>query len=159
VRDPQRIAIAVGALVLAVVLFLVFRPGDDDGEPVTLSPPPAAETEPEPPPVETDPVEEAPAPPPAPPPPPPGPREIVVTVADGRPVGGIQRIRAERNEEIELVVRADVSDHVHVHGYDLIADVAPGSPARIAFRTRLVGVFEIELEDRRLYIAELEVRP
>ncbi len=32
-----------------------------------------------------------------------------------------------------LVVTAEVTDHVHLHGYDLMADVAPGKPARIEF--------------------------
>jgi hypothetical protein len=37
--------------------------------------------------------------------------------------------------------------------------VAPGAPARLRFRARTPGVIEIELEDRHLLLAELEVRP
>ena len=46
-----------------------------------------------------------------------------------------------------------------MHGYDLMADVAPGKPATIRFTANTPGLFEIELEDLGLQIAELEVRP
>ena len=46
-----------------------------------------------------------------------------------------------------------------MHGYDLMADVAPGKPVTIAFDATAPGRFEIELEDHKLPIAELEVRP
>jgi hypothetical protein len=58
-----------------------------------------------------------------------------------------------------LIVRSDVADHVHVHGYDLMQDVAPGAPARISFRADAPGRFEVELEDRHLPLTELVVRP
>ena len=48
---------------------------------------------------------------------------------------------------------------MHLHGYDLMADVGPGKPATIRFTATAPGRFEIELEDRGLQIAELEVRP
>jgi hypothetical protein len=58
-----------------------------------------------------------------------------------------------------IVVRADISDHVHVHGYDLIADVAPGAPARIRFRANVAGVFEVELEGAGRPLFRLEITP
>jgi hypothetical protein len=48
---------------------------------------------------------------------------------------------------------------VHLHGYDVMVDVAPGKPARLRFKATIPGRFEVELEDRGLHIAELEVRP
>ncbi|MBA2384839.1 MAG: hypothetical protein H0V68_09300 [Actinobacteria bacterium] len=54
---------------------------------------------------------------------------------------------------------SDVADEVHVHGYDVHADVARGQPATIEFTADVPGRFEIELEERGLQIAELEVRP
>jgi hypothetical protein len=58
-----------------------------------------------------------------------------------------------------LNVTADVVDHVHLHGYDLFADVAPGQPAKLEFNAETPGRFELELEERHALIAELEVRP
>jgi hypothetical protein len=58
-----------------------------------------------------------------------------------------------------LLIRSAVADHAHLHGYDLLADVAPGRTARIAFRADVPGRFEIELEDRGEQFAELIVSP
>jgi hypothetical protein len=90
---------------------------------------------------------------------PPAPTTIRITVRDGRPVGGIARPSVRHDDRVVLVVRSNVADHVHVHGYDLLADVAPGRRARIAFRATIPGRFEIELEDRHVPIAELSVNP
>jgi hypothetical protein len=88
-----------------------------------------------------------------------GPTTIRIVVRGGRVVGGLRRARLERGERAVLVVRADVSDHVHLHGYDIMRDVSPGRPARLPFRATIPGRFEVELEDRKLQIAQLEVRP
>ena len=99
------------------------------------------------------------APPPPPPPPtPPKPNMVRVNVRGGVPVGGVVRASTEKGDRVVLVVTSDVSDHVHVHGYDLMRDVGPGAPARIAFKATIPGRFEIELEDRRVPIAELTVK-
>jgi hypothetical protein len=74
-------------------------------------------------------------------------------------VGGVKHAQIDRGRQVLFVVRSDVSDHIHLHGYDLLADVAPGQPARIRFRATQPGVFDVELEDRVVLIAELEVRP
>ena len=68
-------------------------------------------------------------------------------------------LSVKQGRKVVIVVRSELSDHVHLHGYDLIADVGPGQPATIRFTANSPGRFEIELEDRGLEIAELEVRP
>ena len=138
----MRLLIGLGAVIALVALFLVFRPADDDEEGVgtttastTVAPPPTLE------PTPTDTV------------------ELVVTIRGGEPVDGIVRAEAHKGEPVLVVVRSDVTDQVHVHGYDLMADVAPGKPARIEFAASLTGRFEIELEDRGKPIAQLTVVP
>jgi hypothetical protein len=86
-------------------------------------------------------------------------KTLRVTLRDGRPAGGIQHLSVRQGDRVQVRVASDVRDHVHVHGYDLMRDVAPGSPATIQFRATLTGRFEVELEDRGIPIAELEVRP
>lgn len=146
----RRILLALGTVAAAVVLFVVLRPDDADDTasmpatattPTTTSSTPATETTP----TTTASEPEA--------------TRIVVEVRDGRPVGGVRRAEVERGERVVLVVRSDVADHVHVHGVDIFQDVAPGAPARLQFRPRAPGVLEIELEDRHLLVAQLEVRP
>ncbi len=80
-------------------------------------------------------------------------------VEDGRPVGGIRRVTVEEGDNVVLAVVATVSDQVHLHGYDLMADVAPGSPATLVFTATVAGRFEVELEERGIKLADLEVRP
>jgi hypothetical protein len=66
----------------------------------------------------------------------------------------------ERGQRVTLVVSSDVADEVHVHGYDLMADAAPGSPARISFfEASVPGCFDMELESRAIQIAEPRVNP
>jgi hypothetical protein len=93
------------------------------------------------------------------PPPPPGPTEIRIAVVDGAPKGGIVRETVEKGDRVVLVVRSDVTDHIHLHGYDIMRDVAPGKPARLPFKATIPGRFEVELEDRGVQIADITVQP
>jgi hypothetical protein len=93
------------------------------------------------------------------PPPPPGPTEIRIVVVDGASKGGIVREEVQKNDRVVLVVRADVTDHIHLHGYDIMRDVVPGKPARLPFKAIIPGRFEVELEDRGVQIADITVQP
>jgi hypothetical protein len=149
----RRILLALGAVVVAIVLFVVLRPEDEDETAAatsttttTTSTTTAATTEGSPDTTTAPPPEEEPV-------------EVEVEFRDGEVVGGVRRLEIERGDRVVVVARSDVADHVHVHGIDIFQDVAPGSPARLRFRPRTPGVIEIELEDRHLLLAELEVRP
>jgi len=147
-------ALIVGVVFLLLGLFLVLRPGDDEeaaptttvatttAPATTETQPPATTTEP--------PATTAPKPP------------AVVTIRIAIPsdtAPEVRRYSVRKGRKVVLVVRTELSDHVHVHGYDLMADVGPGKPATIRFTATAPGRFEIELEDRGLEFAELEVRP
>jgi hypothetical protein len=163
-RNPWAVgAVVAGVAALAIVLFLMLRPGDEDDTPDTTAAvqttTPETTTEEattEESTTEDATTEEAPTTTDAGPHPP---QRVVVVVRNGQPVGGVKHAEIKQGEQVLFIVRSDVSDHVHLHGYDLLADVAPGQPARIRFRASQVGVFDAELEDRVLLIAELEVRP
>lgn len=160
-RDMRLLWVLAGAAAV-LVLFVVLRPAGDDGDDaaattagtttavettettVETKTETATTTE-----TETQPTTTAPP-------------EVVtvrLTVRDGVPVGGIARPSVKQDRRVRIVVRSDVADHVHLHGYDIMRDVAPGAPAQIVFTAGLPGRFEIELEDRGLQLAELEVRP
>jgi hypothetical protein len=133
------------AIVVAAGLYLVFRPDDTD-EP-TATPPPAT--------TEATTTATTPAPTPPPPPGPPPPARVQIVIRGGLPVGGPRRVTVARGRRVVLNVTSDVSDHVHLHGYDLMQDVGPGQPARIAFRATRPGTVEAELEDRGVQIARI----
>ena len=90
-------------------------------------------------------------------PPPAGPTEIRIVIVNGAPKGGIVREKVEKGDRVVLIVRSDVTDHVHLHGYDVMRDVAPGKPARLPFKATIPGRFEVELEDRGVPIADITV--
>ena len=90
-------------------------------------------------------------------PPPAGPTEIRIVVVNGAPKGGIVREKVAKGDRVVLIVRSDVTDHVHLHGYDVMRDVAPGKPARLPFKATIPGRFEVELEDRGVPIADITV--
>ena len=87
----------------------------------------------------------------------PGPATYEFAVT-GSTVEGPDRIEASVGEEIVIVVAADVADEVHLHGYDLYADVGPGDSATLEVVTDIPGIFEMELEGARLVLTELVVR-
>lgn len=91
-------------------------------------------------------------------PPPEGPTVIRIRVVNAAPQGGIVRETVDKGDRVVLVVTSDVADHIHLHGYDVFRDVAPGRPARLPFRATIPGRFEVELEDRRVPIADITVR-
>jgi FtsP/CotA-like multicopper oxidase with cupredoxin domain len=137
----QRIALVVAALAIAVVAFVVAQPGDDedDGQAATTTP---AQTQPE---TQAD-GREAPATIQTEPPPPPEPEPDVtrIRIRDGAVVGGAQDIEVERGDTVRIVVTADAADEIHLHGYDITRNAAPGQPARFRFRADAEGAFEIE---------------
>jgi hypothetical protein len=148
-----RILIAAAAVVVAVVgLFLVFRPDDDDGSAAsgTTTATTTAQT--------TAPTTTLPPPPPRPPQPPP-PARVRIVVQEGQPVGGVRRVTVAQGRRVVLIVTSDVADHVHLHGYEIMRDVGPGQPARIAFRATIAGTVEAELEDRRVRLATITAQP
>lgn len=146
----RNLLIAAAAIAVAVGLFLALRPTDDD-EP-SASPPtttaPTTETTPT---VTTPVVPQPPQPPPA--------ARVRVTIRNGLPAGGPVRITVAKGRRVVLVVNSDVADEVHLHGYNIKRDVAPGHPATIEFRATIVGTVEAELETRGLQIATITTKP
>ena len=155
--NAGRIGIGVAALVVAVVLFIVLRPGDEDASPAsettgaeTTAPTTTGETETETGETETEPEETTTEE---------GPAQFRVDVPASGPQG-VQRLNARQGDEVELVVTLGYHDDVHLHGYDVLIHTGPGlPPARFEFEATTPGRFEIETETAHQLIAELRVRP
>jgi FtsP/CotA-like multicopper oxidase with cupredoxin domain len=153
----QRILLVVAAVVVAVVAFVIAQPGDDEDEGQSAGNTPAqtemrsgggAETEP----TETE------------PPPPPEPQVTRIRLRGGAVVGGPKDIEVTRGDTVRIVVTADAADEIHLHGYDITRNAAPGQPARFRFKANAEGAFELEshvAEDagRDPLVARLVVQP
>jgi hypothetical protein len=82
-----------------------------------------------------------------------------IVIKHGKPVGGIAQLTYNEGEQVRFKVDSDVSDEVHMHGYDIAKDIEAGSSVTFDFPASIEGVFEAELEDRKEQILELTVNP
>ena len=84
-------------------------------------------------------------------------QRIEVQVSGGEVSGDTGRVPVAAGEHVTLVLTSDVADEVHVHGYDLEADLSPGQPTEIAFDATIPGVFEVELHEAGTQLLSLQV--
>ena len=146
-----RAAIGAVAIAVAVVLFIVLQGSDDDPD----SPSPAATPTTTEPAVENSLQQQKPEKPEK----PEEPEIPTIVIEGGEPVGGVAELEYEKGDEIEFFVESDVADHVHLHGYNVFEDVTPGERIKFSVPATLEGVYEVELEDRVVPIAEITVNP
>lgn len=147
----SRIAAAVVAVAAVVVLFFAFKGGDDEAEvttsvATTTSAPESDEPRGKKP---DEPRGEKPDEPAIP----------TITIKDGQPKGGVLDLSVNKGDEVAFVVDSDTADEIHVHGYDVSAEVEAGGTAKIDFTADIDGIFEVELENTAVPIAELTVNP
>lgn len=83
--------------------------------------------------------------------------QATIEVRDGQVRGGAKRVQADVGDTVALTVTSDVADTVHVHGYDLEQPVGPDESLRLEFTADIPGVFEVELHDSGLKLADLRV--
>jgi len=130
----QRIGLVIAALVVAVVAFVVAQPGDDgDKQPssgTTQTQTPAGNGAA----TETETQAQQPAEPPA----------TRINVKGGVIDGDVKSIKVAKGDTVRIVVSSDVPDEIHLHGYDIEKEAAPGKPARFKFKATLEGAFELE---------------
>lgn len=84
-------------------------------------------------------------------------RTINVKVRGGKATGDTGRIAVATGTPIVLSVSSDVADEIHVHGYDRKANIPAGATASVAFAANTPGIFEVELENSKLQLLQLQV--
>jgi hypothetical protein len=82
-----------------------------------------------------------------------------ITVAGGKPKGGVQTLKVKKGGHIHLTVKSDTADEVHVHGYNFHKDVEKGGSVTFDFPAKIDGGFIIELENAHQTLANLNVEP
>ena len=141
--NGARLAVAGIAIAAAVVLFVVLSGDDEEPAPATT----AATTQ-------TTTKEK-----PDKPKPKPKPEVPTIVVQGGEPVGGVKDLEFTAGDEIRFDVESDVAAEVHFHGYDVSEEVEAGGTASFDVPADIEGVFEVELEETAVPIAEVTVSP
>lgn len=68
-----------------------------------------------------------------------------------------RRAEVKLGDSVRLVIESDAADELHVHGYDLTAEVVAGQTTELTFVAEIPGIFEVEFETSRLQVLELVV--
>jgi hypothetical protein len=82
-----------------------------------------------------------------------------IDVVGGQPEGGVQELSFDEGDDIRFIVKSDVADEVHLHGYDVMMDVEAGGQVEFDVPATITGVFEVELEESVVPLAEITVNP
>ncbi|MCU7726176.1 hypothetical protein ODJ79_20815 [Actinoplanes sp. KI2] len=87
------------------------------------------------------------------------PGTVVVTSAlrNGRATPAPHRVAVPAGGTVQVRVESDQVVEVHVHGYDLEYDAAPGVPGCVSFVADRAGLFDVEAHPDTLLL-QLEVK-
>ena len=89
----------------------------------------------------------------------PTPRVFELVIADGKLQSGPRLIQLPQGETVALKVTSDRNDELHVHGYDLHAQLRAHTPATLSFKADRSGRFEYERHKAQVELGVLEVQP
>ena len=145
--NRRTLALVAAAVAVAVTAFLVLRPSDDSSSSsatTTTSASSSTTTS------TTTSTGETPTS---------LPEATIIHLVGGQPVGGKQKISVKKGDTIRLKVTTDEAGEIHVHGFDLEEEAAPGKPASFTFTANIEGRFEVESHASGAQIAEISVNP
>jgi hypothetical protein len=134
VSRGQRIGLVVAAAVIAVVAFVIIKPGSNDNKDKTTS-------------QASGPAKPA------------GPKTFRITLKGHNPVGGKRTFVLTKGDRGLIVVTSDGKDTVHLHGWDIEREVTPSKPGHFAFTADNEGAYEIESHTTEQKLGTVQVRP
>jgi hypothetical protein len=69
---------------------------------------------------------------------------FVLRIANGRLPENMRLIRVKQNDVVKLEWSTDKPMSIHLHGYDIEKEVAPGAVSEMTFTARATGRFTVE---------------
>ena len=84
--------------------------------------------------------------------------EISVAVTDGKVEPEPRRVEVPKDSQVRLIITSDVDDELHVHGYEVEAELEAGRPTTVELVADQTGIFEVETHETELELLQLEVR-
>jgi hypothetical protein len=82
-----------------------------------------------------------------------------LVIKGGKVISGPAVLQVHEGEQVTLHIRSDRSDELHLHGYDLHAQIRPQQTASLQFTANRTGRFGLELHEARTELGALEVYP
>lgn len=82
---------------------------------------------------------------------------LEVRLAKGSVTPPTDRVKVPLGSRVVIRFTSDISDTVHVHGYDIEQAVRAGTTTDIAFVADLQGTFEVETHDSTMVLMQLQV--
>jgi plastocyanin len=90
---------------------------------------------------------------------PPKPPIQVITIKNGKAVGGVQTVSVKKGDRARFKVVSDADHEIHLHGFDIAKDVKAGGSVTYNVKTDAPGIYEFEIEDTKTKIGQVKVEP
>lgn len=82
---------------------------------------------------------------------------VEVTIAGNKVSASQPVVKAKAGQKVLIKATSDVSESLHVHGYDKTLDLKPGKPASLVLMTGQKGLFEVETHESGKLVFKLQV--
>jgi FtsP/CotA-like multicopper oxidase with cupredoxin domain len=150
----QRLGLIVAVVAIAVVAFVIAKPGGDDDKASSTGSQASGGSQTGGSQTGGGDTEAKPAPP----------QVNRIAIKGNKVQGGVKTIEVKKGERVRIVVTVDKPETLHLHGWDIEKDAGPGKPARFDVKAMNEGEFELEshtFEDQGLEpaIAKIRVQP
>ena len=83
----------------------------------------------------------------------------VITIKNGKAVGGVQTVSVKKGDRARFKVVSDADHEIHLHGFDIAKDVKAGGSVTYNVKTDAPGIYEFEIEDTGTKIGQVKVEP
>lgn len=85
-------------------------------------------------------------------------KTIAISITGGKVTPALGRVEITQGMTVRLLVTTDLTDQVHVHGYDMVAHLAAGRPSTLHWVADIPGVFDVETHRAGTLLVRLVVR-
>lgn len=83
---------------------------------------------------------------------------VTIDLVKGKPSKLLEDVKVAKGERLTLKATSDEPHEIHVHGYDKVLDVKPGSVERVTFKANQTGSFLVEVEDTGKELFSIQVK-
>jgi hypothetical protein len=132
----QRIGLLVAAVAIAVVAFVIAKPGSSDNNNDSTSTQAAGGGSK-----------------------PAGPKTFRIVLKNHEVASGPKVITVKNGDSAVIVVSSDKPETVHLHGFEIEHEITPSKPGRYAFKAKNEGAYELESHTTEKKLATVQVQP